>query len=137
MFLKQINVVVLGNNRPDLEMMTTYISESLERHEEYKATVTGFIEPNKAYEFVEQNGCDILFSEAELCGVDGLNFMRKIRKEHPQINIVITTTYEEYIVQAVQMQIRPAGYLSLPTTLSKMNDLIESILLFLQTAKAV
>lgn len=70
-------------------------------------------------------------------GADGLNLLQRIHKEYPQINIVITTTYEEYIVQAVQMQIRPAGYLSLPTTLSKMKDLIESILSLPQTAKVV
>jgi len=62
--LKQINVVVLGNNRPDLEMMTMYISESLEKHEECKANIIGFIDPDKAYEYIVQNGCDILFSEA-------------------------------------------------------------------------
>lgn len=130
-------MVVLGNNRPDLEMITTYISESLENREECKAKVIGFIDPNKAYEYIVQNGCDVLFSEAELCGTDGLKLLQKIRKEYPQINIIITTTYEEYIVQAVQMQIRPAGYLSLPTTLSKIEDLIESILSLSQTAKAV
>ena len=135
--MKQLNVVVLGNNRPDLEMMKTYISESLEKHEECQANVIGFIDPDKAYEYIVQNGCDILFSEAELCGTDGLNLLQKIRKEYPQINIVITTTYEEYIVQAVQMQIKPAGYLSLPTTLSKIKNLIENILSLPQTARAV
>lgn len=135
--MKQINVVVLGNNRPDLEMMKMYISECFDKHEEYKANVIGFIDPDKAYEYIVQNGCDILFSEAELCGTDGLNLLQKIRKEYPQINIVITTTYEEYIVQAVQMQIKPAGYLSLPTTLSKIKDLIENIFSLSQTAKAV
>ena len=135
--MKPITVVVLGNNRPDLEMMTMYISESLEKHEECQANVIGFIDPDKAYEYIAQNGCDVLFSEAELCGTDGLNLLQKIRKEYPQINIVITTTYEEYIVQAVQMQIRPAGYLSLPTTLSKIKDLIENIFSLSQTAKAV
>ena len=135
--MKPITVVVLGNNRPDLEMMKAYISESLEKHEECQANVIGFIDPDKAYEYIVQNGCDILFSEAELCGTDGLNLLQKIRKEYPQTNIVITTTYEEYIVQAVQMQIRPAGYLSLPTTLSKMQTLIEGILTFPQTARTV
>ena len=135
--MKQLNVVVLGNNRPDLEMMKSYVSECFEKHEECKTKVIDFLDPQKAYEYIAQNGCDILFSEAELCGTDGLNLLREIRKEHPQINIVITTTYEEYIVQAVQMQIRPAGYLSLPTTISKMKELIESILSLPQTAKAV
>lgn len=128
---------MLGNNRPDLEMMRMYISECFDKHEEYKANVIGFIDSDKAYEYIVQNGCDILFSEAELCGTDGLNFLQRIHKEYPQINIVITTTYEEYIVQAVQMQIKPAGYLSLPTTLSKIKDLIENILSLSQTAKAV
>lgn len=135
--MKQINVVVLGNNRPDLEMMKMYISECFDKHEEYKANVIGFIDPQKANEYAVKSGCDILFSEAELCGADGLNFLQRIHKEYPQINIVITTTYEEYIVQAVQMQIKPAGYLSLPTTLSKIKDLIENILSLSQTAKAV
>lgn len=134
--MKQINVVVLGNNRPDLEMMKMYISECFDKHEEYKANVIGFIDPDKAYEYIVQNGCNILFSDIELCGMDGLLFLREVQKRSPQTNIVITTAYDEYVVEAVQMQIRLAGYLSLPITISKTEKLISNILSQMKVVEA-
>lgn len=127
----------MKNNLPELDLMTAYLSEIFERYADAEITVSGFMDPRKALESIKQNGCDILFSDIELCGMDGLLFLRDVQKRSPKTNIVISTAYEEYVVEAVQMQIRLAGYLSFPTTLSKMKDLIESILSLPQTAKVV
>lgn len=126
--MTESNIVIVENNRPDLELMTTYVSEVFEQYEDTTVTIHGFIDPKKALEYITQNDCDILFSDAELCGMDGLILLRRIQQKFPKINWVITTAYEEYVVQAVQMQIRLSGYLSTPTTLPKVKKLIDNII---------
>ena len=116
--------------------MTGYISEAAERYENAEVTVNGFLDPQEALEHIEQNGCDILFSDAALCGTDGLTLLRRLQQKHPQISVVLTTAYEEYVVQAVQMQVRPSGYLALPATPSKTKALLDSLLPFLKIADA-
>ena len=134
--LSKNNIVIVKNNQPELDLMTAYISEIFEQHECAGATVIGFLDPKKALEHIAQNGCDILFSDIELCGMDGLLFLREVQKRSPQTNIVITTAYDEYVVEAVQMQIRLAGYLSLPVTISKIGKLISNILSQMKVAEA-
>ena len=126
--MKKANIVILENNRPDLELLSAYVSEVFEQYKDTAVTLTSFIDPKSALEYIAQNDCDILFSDAELCGMDGLSLLHSIQQKNPKTNFVITTAYEEYVIQAVQMQIRLAGYLSLPITMPKMEKLISNIL---------
>lgn len=68
--------------------------------------------------------------------MDGLSLLHSIQQKNPKTNFVITTAYEEYVIQAVQMQIRLAGYLSLPITMPKMEKLISNILSQMKVAEA-
>ena len=68
--------------------------------------------------------------------MDGLLFLREVQKNSPKTNIVISTAYEECVVEAVRMQIRLAGYLSLPVTISKIGKLIRNILSQMKVAEA-
>ena len=134
--MPKINIVIVKNNLLELELMTAYISEIFEQYVDAEVTVSGFVDPQKALEYISQNGCDILFSDIELCGMDGLLLLREVQKHSPKTNIVISTAYEEYVVEAVQMQIRLAGYLSLPVTISKIGKLIRNVLSQMKVAEA-
>lgn len=134
--MPKVNIVIVKNNLPELDLMTAYLSEIFERYADAEITVSGFMDPRKALESIKQNGCDILFSDIELCGMDGLLLLREVQKHSPETKIVITTAYEEYVVQAVQMQIRLAGYLSLPITISKIDKLISNIMFQMKTVEA-
>ena len=130
------NIVIVKNSTTELDLMTAYISEIFEQYMDDGVTVSGFVDPEKALEHIAQNGCDILFSDIELCGMDGLLFLSEVQKNSPKTNIVISTAYEEYVVEAVQMQIRLAGYLSLPVTISKIGKLIRNILSQMKVVEA-
>ena len=131
------NIVIVKNNLSEINLMTAYISEIFEQHECAGATVKGFLDPKKALEYIVQNGCDILFSDIELCGMDGLLLLREVQKHSPETNIVITTAYEEHVVEAVQMQIRLAGYLPPPITTTKMEKLMGNFLPQMNAVEAV
>lgn len=126
--MKNVSVAVVKNDRPSLGLITEYISKVFLQYGSVKPKIRGFLDPLKALDYFDHNHCDIVFSDAELCGMDGLIFMRTLQKRDPKTHLVITTTHEEYVVQAVQMHISLSGYLALPITVAKLKEQLDSIL---------
>lgn len=96
--MKNVSVAVIKNDRPSLGLITEYISEVFLQYGSVKLKIRGFLDPLKALDYFDHNHCDIVFSDAELCGMDGLIFMRTLQKRDPKTHLVITTPHEEYVV---------------------------------------
>ena len=47
------------------------------------ASIGTFGNADEALGFMKENGCDILISEIELCGIDGLTLAKKVKKSTP------------------------------------------------------
>ena len=45
-----------------------------------EASVAVFTNADEALAFVKENGCDILISEIELCGLDGITLAKNVKK---------------------------------------------------------
>ena len=78
------------------------------------ASIGAFENANDAIGFVKENGCDILVSEIELSGVDGLTLSKNIKKLNPKVNIIFLTVCDEKEHAREVMRIKPSGYLVKP-----------------------
>ena len=78
------------------------------------ASIGAFENANDAIGFVKENGCDILVSEIELSGVDGLTLSKSIKKLNPKVNIIFLTVCDEKEHAREVMKIKPSGYLVKP-----------------------
>ena len=78
------------------------------------ASIGAFENANDAIGFVKENGCDILVSEIELSGVDGLTLSKSIKKLNPKVNIIFLTVCDEKEHAREVMRIKPSGYLVKP-----------------------
>ena len=67
-----------------------------------------------AFSFVKDNGCDVLISEIELRGTDGLTLARNAKKLNPDVNIIFLTVCDEKEHAREVFDIRPSGYLVKP-----------------------
>ena len=56
-----------------------------------EANTYAFENADDAISFVIENGCDVLISEIELAGVDGLTLAKKIKNLNPTVNIIFLT----------------------------------------------
>ena len=83
-----------------------------------EATVSGFRHAEEALSFVSENGCEILISEIELCGTDGLTLAQKVKKLFPMVNIIFLTVCDEKEYAREVLKIKPSGYLVKPANLS-------------------
>ena len=78
------------------------------------ASIVAFQNADEALAFAHENGCDILISEIELCGTDGLTLAKKVKKLNPKVNIIFLTVCDEKEHAREVLEIKPSGYLLKP-----------------------
>ena len=70
----------------------------------------------KVLGFVKDNGCDVLITEIEMDGIDGLILARNVQKQNPKVNIIFLTVCDAKEHAREVFNIRPSGYLLKPAT---------------------
>lgn len=78
------------------------------------ASIAAFGSADEALGFTKENGCDVLISEIELCGTDGLTLAKKVKKVNPRVNIIFLTVCDEKEHAKEVLRIKPSGYLLKP-----------------------
>ena len=78
------------------------------------ASIAAFGSADEALGFTTENGCDVLISEIELCGTDGLTLAKKVKKVNPRVNIIFLTVCDEKEHAKEVLRIKPSGYLLKP-----------------------
>lgn len=78
------------------------------------ATVCSFQRAEDALSHITENGCEILISEIELCGTDGLTLAQKVKNLFPTVNIIFLTVCDEKEHAREVLKIKPSGYLVKP-----------------------
>ena len=79
-----------------------------------EASVSAFGNADEALGFVNKNGCDVLISEIELCGTDGLTLAKKIKEINSRVNIIFFTVCDEREYAKEVIGIKPSGYILKP-----------------------
>ena len=69
---------------------------------------------DEAIEFAKERGCDVLISEIELAGIDGLTLAKNMKKLNSKVNIIFLTVCDEKEYAKEVMKIKPSGYLVKP-----------------------
>ena len=78
------------------------------------ANIAAYSNADEAMAFAREQGCDVLISEIELAGVDGLTLAKRMKKLNPQVNIIFNTVCDEREYAKEVMRIKPSGYLVKP-----------------------
>lgn len=78
------------------------------------ASIGAFGSADEALGFANENGCDVLICEIELCGTDGLTLAKKIKKFNPKVNIIFLTVCDEKEHAREVLKLKPSGYLVKP-----------------------
>ncbi|MEZ6061675.1 MAG: response regulator [Planctomycetaceae bacterium] len=82
----------------------------------------------EAVEFLKQNSCDLIISDVRMPRMDGLALLGHVRKQHPQIPVVIVTSFgsEEVAMRALRQG--AASYVSKQHLEASLAEAIESVL---------
>lgn len=104
-----MTIVCVDDHPIMLQGLTQNISQILP-----EARTCAFRNVDDAWAFVQENGCDVLISEIELRGADGLMLARDVQKLNPEVNIIFLTVCDEKEHAREVFNIRPSGYLLKP-----------------------
>jgi YesN/AraC family two-component response regulator len=91
------------------------------------ASIGAFASADEALGFARENGCDVLISEIELCGVDGLTLAKSVKKLNPQVNIIFLTVCDEKEHAKEVLKIKPSGYLVKPADLEQLESELKNL----------
>ena len=91
------------------------------------AIIGAFANAEEAEAFAKEKGCDVLISEIELVGVDGLTLARRIKKLNPKVNIIFLTVCDEKEHAKEVLQIKPSGYLVKPAKIEQLEAELKNL----------
>jgi YesN/AraC family two-component response regulator len=92
-----------------------------------EASIVAFTNADEAFDFVKDNGCDILISEIELCGVDGLTLAKRVKKLNSKVNIIFLTVCDEKEHAKEVLKIKPSGYLVKPADREQLESELKNL----------
>ena len=92
-----------------------------------ESKIAAFAYADEALVFVEENGCDVLISEIELCGVDGLTLAKKVKDINPKVNIIFLTVCDEREHAKEVFKIKPSGYLVKPANSEQLEAELQNL----------
>ena len=90
-------------------------------------SINVFESAEAAYDFVMEKGCDVLISEIELRGVDGIALANKIKEINPEVNIIFHTVCDEKEHAREVLKIKPSGYLVKPAGTEQLEAELKSL----------
>ena len=90
-------VAVVDDNEDELQSSLSILENTGQFEEVY-----GFKCPDEAYCFIKEKGCDVLFVETEMKGMNCFVLIDKLRKIRQDISFIIMTSNEDYAFEAFQ-----------------------------------
>lgn len=104
-----MNVIAVDDERLALDTLVDSVEKSLPEAKAY-----GFSKPEKALEFVLENGAEIAFLDIKMRGMTGLELAKRLKDIKGDINIVFVTGYSEYTLDAFRLY--ASDYILKPAT---------------------
>ena len=91
------------------------------------AIIEACSDADEAMEFAKEHGCDVLISEIELAGIDGLTLAKNMKKLNSKVNIIFLTVCDEKEHAKEVMKIKPSGYLVKPAQKEQLESELKNL----------
>ena len=102
-----MNIVCVDDEELILNLVVSMCKEYSDN-----SNVTGFTDPIKMIEFIENNHTDIVISDIDMPKLNGINLAIKIKEKSPDTAIIFLTGYSEFALDAFKLH--ASGYLMKP-----------------------
>ncbi len=125
-----MKILTVDDEQAALDILGRALSEALP-----DAEIRSFRYASEALAELVEKGFrpDAAFLDIEMPGMSGMELTKRIREVSAGTNIIFTTAYSEYALEAFQLH--PSGYLMKPATAGKVRRELEDLRYPLQPAK--
>ncbi|MCR4908749.1 MAG: response regulator [Lachnospiraceae bacterium] len=114
-----MNIIAVEDEKLALESVMSIIAKACP-----EAGIHGFRTGEAVLRYLEEEGnhseIHVAFLDVEMRGIDGVTLAGKLIKRFPSINIIFTTGYSEYSLDALKLH--ASGYIMKPITLSRVQE---------------
>lgn len=88
--------------------------------------VVSFKKPADALAYMENRTVDVVFLEIMLRKMMGIELARQMQQINPHVNIIFTTSYSNYMYEAMS-EVRCSGFIVKPVTTEKIKRELEDL----------
>ena len=115
-----MRIVCVDDERLSLQ----FIEKQLEQIEGI-SIVAMFTNPLEAKEYILNEAIDTAFLDVQMPGINGIQLAEQILEYKPDINIVFITAYDQYAVEAFQLN--ALDYVIKPTTVERLHKTLKRV----------
>lgn len=108
----------------DESLSLQFIEKQLEQIEGISIAAM-FTNPLEAKEYILNEAIDTAFLDVQMPGINGIQLAEQILEYKPDINIVFITAYDQYAVEAFQLN--ALDYVIKPTTVERLHETIKRV----------
>lgn len=115
-----MNILLLDDEPLALKMLERAVSEAVPN-----ANIKSFSKAKDALKFAKEENIQIAFLDINMQVMDGLEVAKKLQDLYPQINIIFSTGYEEYALDAFKLY--SSGYLLKPIGAEDITEVMKNL----------
>lgn len=125
-----MNILLVDDEPLTLKMLGVAVSEAVPN-----ANISSFLKPREALDFAEKTKIDIAFLDINMQVIDGLEVAKHLKEIYPTVNIIFSTGYEEYALDALKLY--SSGYLLKPIGADDIRDAMKNLRYPIEESKRV
>jgi len=99
---------------------TDFLDTVLKRMKKRDVNVTGAESGEKALELLEREPVDVLVLDVRMPGMDGIQALREIKKNHPLVEVIMLTGHASMEVAIEGMELGAFDYLMKPVDIDEL-----------------
>lgn len=115
-----MNIIALDDEKLAMEGICNTI-----RKVSPDAEVNGFVLVEPAIAYAKDNQVDVAFLDIEMYDTNGIEVAKQLKEIHPDINIIFSTGYKEYMEEAFALY--ASGYITKPATEDKVREQLANL----------
>lgn len=115
-----MNVMIVDDEPLALKMLTNAVTEAIP-----DAEIATFSKPREALAYAEKTSIQIAFLDINMRLMSGLEMAKSLQALNPAVNIVFSTGYEEYAVDAFKLF--ASGYLLKPISADDVREAMKNL----------
>lgn len=115
-----MNIIIVDDEPLALKMLANAVSEAVP-----EAEIAAYSKPREALEYAERAAIQIAFLDINMQLMSGLEMARRLKKICAETNIVFSTGYEKYALDAHKLF--ASGYLLKPISADDVREVMENL----------